>query len=440
MSPSVLPEILNGFSAYEALGQWLEKFPCYFVRLPFPEKNGPQGPVGTEDQSLIALSFQSAQRVELHDFPAKLPDFGLNDWWFASISYEAGLTSNGVTPLNENPLSQPAIACFQPQWVLCETNRKWSLLFSGSDDFPQEILSSLREELQKPFLLQPPLEFNLTHLPDFNRYKSALTEIRNHLKRGDIYELNYCISAWGEFKSMEPHRIFKNLASITYAPFSTLVKYDHLTLISASPERFVKSDGKTMFLQPMKGTAKRFPDDPEADKRALDSLLSSEKERAENVMIVDLSRNDLSKFSGYGVSVSELFGHRTLKNVHQLVSTIQAPAPASISWPQLIKCLFPPGSMTGAPKISAIHIINKLENFYRGLFSGITGFIQPGGKFDFCVVIRSIIADTAQGKCLVPAGSAITLLSSDELEYNECLLKLEAMLFALNPHGKAFRT
>lgn len=434
MSINALVSLLHGKTALDAIGSWLDLMPCYFIRLPFPENNSNQGPAGLPKEALVALSFNQPDFIELENFPDKLPQWDNEGWWFASFSYEAGLKVNEITPQNENNLNIPAVACFSPDIVLSEFEKQWKVLYAAGSEIPDHVLHEIKRHFNNP--LAPPVKssINMLEKPDFASYKRAMSSVRHHLQRGDVYELNYCISAQAEFSSLDAVRIFKKLALRTYAPFSTLAKYDHLLLISASPERFVKSDGEHIFLQPMKGTAKRYPENDQADDQSLKELLSSEKERAENVMIVDLSRNDLAKLAGYGVSVTELFGPRTLKNVHQMVSTIQAPVPQSFSWNRLMECLYPPGSMTGAPKVSAMKTINVLESFYRGFFSGITGYACPGGKFDFCVVIRSIIANTRNRKMIIPAGSAITLLSSDELEFRECMLKLEAMLLALYDH------
>ena len=433
-----LIDFLNGHSAFDMIGHWLEEFPCYFLRLPFAERNNAQGPAGFDSEAIIALSLSPPDRIELHDFPSNIPDLNPNQWWFSSFSYEAGLSLNGILPRNNNDLQQPAITSFYPDLVLSENNKEWKILFSSSDEMPIYLLNILNAAKLSQHS-EPLSGLKISIMPEFNRYKSAFSEIQNHLKRGDVYELNYCVAAQGEFSSLNPALIFKKLVSKTFAPFSTLAKYGPLLLISASPERFIKSNGKEIFLQPMKGTAKRCLDDPSVDAEALSNLINSEKERAENVMIVDLSRNDLTKFAGRGVVVSELFGPRTLQNVFQLVSTIQAPLPASFSWLDLLGCLFPPGSMTGAPKISAMQIINRLESFYRGLFSGMTGFIRPGGDFDFCVVIRSVIANSELKKLILPAGSAITLMSSDELEFKECLFKMDSMIHALCTNEERLR-
>jgi len=423
---------LDGFSASEIISTWLNEFPCYFVRLPFANENSPLEAADYDDEALIALSLSHSFRLDINNFPENFPHLNDNKWWFCSFSYELGLRMNNIQPHNKNILQQPALSAFQPDIVLSEKNNKWKILYSVSDEIINSVLRKIQLSIDKVKVYLPTLDLHFHTMPSFNSYKIAIQKIQQHLQRGDIYELNYCVAAQGEVASIDPVNVFKKLISQTFAPFSTLAKYDQFVLISASPERFIKSNNHSISLQPMKGTAKRFKNNAAQDIQSLKGLIESEKERAENVMIVDLSRNDLAKFAGLGVEVTELFGLRSLHNLHQMVSTIIAPVPSSFSWLNLIKCLFPPGSMTGAPKISAMQIINQLEDFYRGLFSGITGFIRPDNSFDFCVVIRSVILNTQSKTLMVPAGSAITLLSSCENEFQECLLKMQSMMFALN--------
>jgi para-aminobenzoate synthetase component 1 len=215
-------------------------------------------------------------------------------------------------------------------------------------------------------------------------------------------------------------------------PFSALMKINGKYLICASPERFMKKDGNKIITQPIKGTIKRSFDKDE-DERLKQSLFSSEKERAENLMIVDLIRNDLAKSSLPGtVQADELFGMYTFKKVHQMISTVSSISKKDISPATIIKNAFPPGSMTGAPKVRVMQETEELEDNSRGLYSGSVGFFSPENNFDFNVVIRSIIYDSENGNISFHVGSAITYDSDPEYEYNECLLKAEALFEVLN--------
>jgi len=214
-------------------------------------------------------------------------------------------------------------------------------------------------------------------------------------------------------------------------PFSSLFKAENLYLIGASPERFLKKEGMRMIAQPIKGTIRRGKDSEE-DFALKNQLLNSEKERAENLMIVDLMRNDLSKFSETGsVDVEELFGVYPFAKVHQMISTVTSDIKKNVGLKEIIHATFPMGSMTGAPKIKCMELIEKYENFRRGWFSGTLGHIHTNGDFDFNVIIRSIVFDKNTGKGYFAVGSAITYDADPAYEYEECLLKASAILEVL---------
>jgi para-aminobenzoate synthetase component I len=264
----------------------------------------------------------------------------------------------------------------------------------------------------------------------FEKYNQQIEKIKHHLNRGDCYELNYCIPFLLNTK-ISPVSIQQKLKKKSPAPFSAFYKHYNNWLISASPERFIKKNGDKLISQPIKGTARRNGDLME-DEKVKKELLTSEKERAENIMITDLVRNDLSKVATRNsVHVDELCGLYSFAQVFQLITTISCELRKQVDFIQIINALFPMGSMTGAPKFRSMEIIDDLEDFQRGLFSGSIGYISPEGDFDFNVVIRSIFYNEKKEEVLIAAGSAITLKSNAEDEYNECLLKANAMLKVL---------
>lgn len=263
---------------------------------------------------------------------------------------------------------------------------------------------------------------------DFSDYQVQFNKIQNYLKRGDIYEVNYCIPYAIKTEELNVINIYSKQKNISPAPFSAFIKCKNDYLLCASPERFIKKTGQTISCFPMKGTIKKTGD-VNQDKLLKSQLLSSEKERAENVMIVDLTRNDLSKIAEKGsVSVKELFGVYEFPQVYQMISTIEAQIKENTSFSAILKALFPMGSMTGAPKLNAIKIIDEVECFSRELFSGSVGYIDPNGDFDFNVVIRSILYNSEKQEALIAAGGAITVQSNAVDEYNECLLKANVNL------------
>ena len=209
------------------------------------------------------------------------------------------------------------------------------------------------------------------------------------------------------------------------------MRLGNLYALSASPERYISKNGNEVISQPIKGTAKRLSDEMEDEKLRL-HLENDQKERSENIMITDLVRNDLSKFANKGsVKVDELCNIYSFKQVHQLISTVTCQVDKSLSPVYMIRETFPMGSMTGAPKISAMNIIEELEDSKRGLYSGAVGYFNPRGDFDFNVVIRSILYNTLNNYVSFSVGSAITAKSIPENEYEECLIKAKAMREAL---------
>jgi para-aminobenzoate synthetase component I len=253
----------------------------------------------------------------------------------------------------------------------------------------------------------------------------------SHINRGDIYEANFCMEFFAEKAFINPVEVFKKLDTISDAPFAAFFKNNQHYLLSASPERYLRKEGTKIISQPIKGTSKRF-DDEKLDLQSKINLQNDPKERSENIMIVDLVRNDLSHSASKGsVQVEEFCEVYTFKQVHQMISTVVCEVDFSTSLVEIIKSTFPMGSMTGAPKISAMQIIEDLEETKRGLYSGTVGYFTPNNDFDFNVVIRSILYNSQNNYVSFSVGSAITALSEPEKEYEECLLKAKAMFNVL---------
>lgn len=251
--------------------------------------------------------------------------------------------------------------------------------------------------------------------------------MRNHIEEGDIYEINYCINFSATVENLKPTEVFQDLCKNSPAPFASFLKMNNQYIISASPERFIKLKDNKIISQPIKGTATRGKTvvEDEENKR---QLSESEKERAENMMIVDLVRNDLAKSADSGsVKVEEIFGIYSFQQVHQMISTISATKRNEIPPVDIIKNAFPMGSMTGAPKIRAMQLIEEYENCNRNVFSGSIGYFNGENEFDFNVLIRSIYYDEETQALNYQVGSAITYDSDAEAEYEECLLKAKAI-------------
>ncbi|HXB42202.1 MAG TPA: anthranilate synthase component I family protein [Bacteroidia bacterium] len=263
-------------------------------------------------------------------------------------------------------------------------------------------------------------------------YIETVTKLLTHIKRGDIYEINYCIEFFAENIVINPHKVFTRLKKLTEAPFIGIYQCGDDIILSASPERFLKREGNKLISQPMKGTAPRGKNVAD-DELLKKNLAKSLKEQTENVMALDVARNDLSVVAKKGtVRTTELFGVQTFKNVHQMISTVECELKEEINFEEIISVTFPPASMTGAPKISACRLIERYELSPRNIYSGCLGMMQENGDFDFCVVIRSIIYNPKQRRISFHVGSAITASSIPETEWEECLLKADALLKALD--------
>jgi para-aminobenzoate synthetase component 1 len=262
---------------------------------------------------------------------------------------------------------------------------------------------------------------------DQKKYLEQVQKMQEYIHKGDIYEANFCMEFYAENATIEPLEKFQKLNAISQPPFAVFLKNNQQYLLSATPERYLRKEGEDLISQPIKGTARRY-EDPVADEKAKDDLASNPKERAENIMITDLVRNDLSRTAQKGsVQVEELCGIYSFMQVHQMISTITSKMDEKYSVIDVLRLTFPMGSMTGAPKISAMKIIEELEATKRGLYSGAVGYFTPEGDFDFNVVIRSILYNQKKQYLSFSVGSAITALSVPEQEYEECLLKAKAM-------------
>jgi para-aminobenzoate synthetase component I len=259
------------------------------------------------------------------------------------------------------------------------------------------------------------------------QYVGQVQALLGHIARGDCYEINYCQEFFAEQLGLNPLSIYEQLSAASPNPFACYYRQQQAHLLCASPERYVMRRGQTLFSQPIKGTAARA-NGAVADQTARSQLLHSPKERAENVMVVDLVRNDLSQICLPGtVQVEELFGIYSFPQVHQMISTIRGRLAPGIGLAQVLAASFPMGSMTGAPKPRVMALINAYEQGQRGIFSGTVGYVQPNGDFDFNVVIRSVMYNAATGYLRYLVGGGITAASQPSAEYEECMLKAVAI-------------
>ncbi len=268
--------------------------------------------------------------------------------------------------------------------------------------------------------------------PELNKedYQLFIQKIKEHIQQGDIYETNFCYQWNSKANSFNGLSVFEKLKKLTEAPFSVYADLDNHIIISASPERFIKKTGDQLLSQPIKGTAKRAKNKKE-DASIVQQLKNDPKERTENVMIVDLVRNDLSKIAvKNSVKVNNLCAVHTFKNIHQMISDVSCKLKKGTSFTDILKATFPMGSMTGVPKIRAMELMEKYETSKRGLYSGSIGLISPNGDFDLNVIIRTLIYNKKNHLLSFNVGGAITIDSDPEKEYEETLIKAESILEA----------
>ncbi len=325
--------------------------------------------------------------------------------------------------------SFPAVSLFRPKVVLEITDDSCNILHNSSRIRDEELLCWFSPDNIPDS--EAGIKVKLNPLISREEYLRDVESLLHHIHIGDIYEINYCQEFQAHCHVPDPYKLWLRLNNLTAAPMAGYFRFDHLHLLCASPERFLKKEGNTVRSQPIKGTIRRGATGEE-DSLLRHTLFTSPKERSENVMIVDLVRNDLSRSALPGsVAVEELFGIHTFSTVHHMISTIRAQWPEDIPFTAGLSDLFPMGSMTGAPKIEAMKLIDRYEHSDRGWYSGTLGYIEPSGDFDFNVIIRSLLYNSQLSELSCSVGSAITAKSDPEKEYEECHLKLDAIRRAL---------
>lgn len=347
------------------------------------------------------------------------------DWLFGYLSYDLKNDVEKLSSKNTDGLDFPDLYFFKPSKVITLTKKEIHFHYletsSVNNDF--NAIKNSKGSSPQPSSTSLKIKSRFTK----EEYLHRGQKILNHIHQGDIYEANFCQEFYAKNAVINPLDTYRALNNISKPPFASFLRLKEFYGLCASPERYLKKEKNTLISQPIKGTAKRHHT-ASKDANAASNLLLSEKERAENVMIVDLVRNDLSKTAKKGsVKVTELYQLYTFKQVHQLISTITSELKEGVSPVEAIKSTFPMGSMTGAPKISALQIIEKNEASKRGLYSGTIGYFMPNGDFDFNVVIRSILYNACKKFVSFSVGSAITSQSNLNAEYEECLLKSKAM-------------
>ena len=351
------------------------------------------------------------------------------DWLFGYLGYDLKNDLENLESNNYDGVGFKDLFFFQPKKIVSIVEDKvcFNYLETYSKDIEKDFESILN--FSSPTIHKSSLQ--IQNKISKEKYLNKIEQVKTHIFRGDIYEMNFCQEFYVKDAEIHPLSIYKSLNSISNAPFSSFIRVNDKYVISSSPERYLKKKGSTIISQPIKGTAKRDKDSKK-DFQLKETLRNCEKERSENIMIVDLVRNDLSLTAKKGsVNVEELCEIYSFEQVHQMISTVKSEILDNVDSIDVLKTTFPMGSMTGAPKISAMKIIEELESTKRGVYSGAIGYFTPNDDFDFNVVIRSILYNSKRKYLSFSVGSAITSKSSAESEYNECFVKANALIKVL---------
>ena len=365
-------------------------------------------------------------------FNANHPDTGsldnfystTEDWIFGHFNYEFGSGTPARKSVSEPHSTFPNAFLFVPEIIIKLVGNELQIGVSEEEHF--SIYVQIISCSANAHAALPGVHFNC--VISRAEYLKTVEKLIAHIKKGDCYEINFCQEFYADQVVINPYDLYAALTAISPNPFSAFYRVNNDYLVCASPERFLQKKGYSLISQPIKGTSPRNAIDHLKDELNLKALFASEKDRIENVMIVDLVRNDLSKICEAGsVIVEELFGVYAFPQVYQMISTISGILKNEVSFTEILAATFPMGSMTGAPKIKVMELIRAYETSYRGIYSGSVGYITPDKNFDFNVVIRSILYNSSNHFLSYQVGGGITSNSIAELEYEECMMKAVAI-------------
>lgn len=377
-------------------------------------------------ECLVAAGQRSALRAPSGKAFELLRQFSeeQDDWLFGHFSFDLKSETEQLPSHLPDFIQFPDLFFFVPEIILIIEAGEIRIGSCSNDQ--QDIFNQIVDEssVRKKIIgKQPIIQSRISK----EKYLDTVRRIQEHILRGDCYEINFCQEFYVEGSDLDPYLLYQDLRKVSPSPFSAFYRIDEKFLVCSSPERYLKKSGATILSQPIKGTSARDHENKDRDNKFREELASSEKDRAENVMVVDLVRNDLSKVCETdSVKVSELFGIYSFAQVHQMISTIIGTARKGLHWTEIIAGTFPMGSMTGAPKRRVLELIEQYEKTKRGLFSGAVGYVKPNQDFDFNVVIRSLLYNESGQHLSYFAGSGITANSDPEKEYEECLIKVAA--------------
>jgi len=350
--------------------------------------------------------------------------------WLGYISYDFGRHLESLPVIATDDIGLPQLQMGLYQWALI-TDHKLAQTrlynFGLAPDRWSQVCQKIEPVVSRPsssngtFELTTPWKSNTSEV----EYRDKFNRIQQYIHNGDCYQVNFAQRFTAQYAG-DVSVAYQKLADANKAPFSAYLKFADHQILSVSPERFIESHQGEVLTQPIKGTRPRSQN-LERDKALANELIESEKDRAENLMIVDLLRNDLSRTAAKGsVEVTELFGHYRFESVHHLISTVKSRLADGFDNFDLLATTLPGGSITGAPKIRAMEIIEELEPVRRNLYCGIIGYIDFNGNMDTNICIRTLIAKNDRLYCW--AGGGLVADSEVETEYQETFDKLAKIL------------
>ena len=351
------------------------------------------------------------------------------DWAFGHFSYDLKNEIEDLNSKNKDFFEFKKINFFIPFYIFKVKNKTLTIIYDNSR---KDVFSIYNKILNEKYSKIKNCKFSVKPNISKKKYLSIIDLIKNNIQKGDIYEMNFCQEYKVKFNHLNPSQLFFKLNNHTKSPFASFYKVNNQYCLCSSPERYIKHHNSRVISQPIKGTESRG-ESTIADVKNKNNLIKSQKDFSENVMIVDLVRNDLSiTAKNNSVKVEELAELYSYKNVHHLISTITSTIHSDRHPLDVIKHSFPMGSMTGAPKIKSMELIEKYENVKRGLYSGSIGYFNPDLNFDFNVVIRSLLYNKKSNYLSFMVGGAITIDSDPNKEYDECLIKAKSILNVLD--------
>lgn len=383
--------------------------------------------------ALLAVGVKNEINADAGKAFADLENFKVkhNGWITGFLGYDLKNETENLSSANTDVLKFPDLYFFAPLHLIVITGDGVEIISDNAEQVRTAIDQTDLSTTNTHQSVQLKSRFTKAD------YIATANNIKEHIARGDIYVTNFCQEFYADNAVINPLQTFLGLNSISPNPFGCFFKLRDKYILCASPERFLAKRGNKLISQPIKGTAKRSPDkvQDELNKR---SLTLHTKELQENVMIVDLVRNDLTRSARAStVKTQELFGIYTFEQVHQMISTVVCDIDADITPVEAVKNTFPMGSMTGAPKVSAMQLMEQFERSKRGVYSGAIGYFGPDDDFDFNVVIRTLLYNADSKYLSFQTGSAITFHADAEKEYEECLLKAKAILQVLGQDAGA---